>query len=135
MLSFYSGYSTSTNIEEYVAKWLRENDIKLPQSLSIPIDFRETVMFAVVAANKTVKLYTINCNVLKIDPTLEKLAFTKYTNPGLMKDSDVWERTHNNYISESVYPVEWEDFALIPEFNYYGDSVTYKIGKIGRAHV
>ena len=135
MLSFYSGYSTSTNIEEYVAKWLRENDIKLPQSLSIPIDFRETVMFAVVAANKTVKLYTINCNVLKIDPTLEKLAFTKYTNPGLMKDSDVWERTHNNYISESVYPVEWEDFALIPEFNYYGDSVTYKIGNQAEAEL
>ena len=135
MLSFYSGYSTSTNIEEYVAKWLRENDIKLPQSLSIPIDFRETVMFAVVAANKTVKLYTINCNVLKIDPALEKLAFTKYTNPGLMKDSDVWERTHNNYISESVYPVEWEDFALIPEFNYYGDSVTYKIGNQAEAEL
>ena len=135
MLSFYSGYSTSMNVEEYVAKWLRENDIKLPHALSIPIDFRETVMFAVIAANKTVKLYTINCNVLKIDPTLEKIAFTKYSNPGLMKDSDVWERTHNNYISESVYPVEWEDFALIPEFTYYGDNVTYQIGNQAEAEL
>lgn len=128
ILSFYSGYSTSINPEEYVANWLRKNDIKLPHTLSNPVDFRETVIFAVVAANKSVKLYTINCNVLKNDPILEKLAFTKYSNPGLMKDSEVLERSSKNYVAESIYPVEYEDFGLIPEFTYYGDKVTYQIG-------
>ena len=128
ILSFYSGYSTSINPEEYVANWLRKNDIKLPHTLSNPVDFRETVIFAVVAANKSVKLYTINCNVLKNDPILEKLAFTKYSNPGLMKDSEVLERSSKNYVAESIYPIEYEDFGLIPEFTYYGDKVTYQIG-------
>ena len=128
VLSFYSGYSKSTDIEEYVAKWLSENNIKLPQVLSSPVDFRDSVVFAVVAADKTVKLYTINCNIKKSDPILEKLAFTKYSNPGLMKDSNVWERSSNNYVAESIYPVEYEDFELIPEFTYFGDRVTYKIG-------
>ena len=128
VLSFYSGYSTSINPEEYVTKWLSENNIKLPQVLSSPIDFRDSVVFAVVAADKSVKLYTINCNVLKNDPILEKLAFTKYSNPGLMKDSEVLERSSKNYVAESIYPVEYEDFGLIPEFTYYGDKVTYQIG-------
>lgn len=128
ILSFYSGYSKSTDIEEYVSKWLSENNIKLPQVLSSPIDFRDSVVFAVVAADKTVKLYTINCNIKKSDPILEKLAFTKYSNPGLMKDSEVLERSSKNYVAESIYPVEYEDFGLIPEFTYYGDKVTYQIG-------
>lgn len=128
ILSFYSGYSTSIDIENYVAQWLTDNNIKMPPVLSIPIDFRETVVFAVVAGNNTVKLYTIECDVLKVDPILEKLAFTKYSNPGLMKDSDVWERSDKYYVSESIYPVEYEDFGLIPEFTYFGDRVTYKIG-------
>ena len=128
ILSFYSGYSTSTNIEAYIANWLTENDIQFPQELSIPIDFRETVVFAVVGADKTVKLYRIKCNVLKIDPVLEKVVFTKYNNSGLMKDCIAWKDSEVNFVAYAVYPVEYGDFGLIPEFTYYGDKVTYQIG-------
>ena len=42
--------------------------------------------------------------------------------------SEVLERSSKNYVAESIYPVEYEDFGLIPEFTYYGDKVTYQIG-------
>lgn len=127
MLDFYSGYSTTLDLEKYCGEWLAKNSIELPQSLSIPIDFRQSVIFAVVGSDKSVKLWTIKCNVIKNNPFIEKLAFTKYNNSGLMKDSVVSEIASGIYFAEVVYPVEYSYFSLIPEFSYYGDRVTYQL--------
>lgn len=127
MLDFYSGYSTTLDLEKYCGEWLAKNSIELPQTLSIPIDFRQSVIFAVVGSDKSVKLWTIKCNVIKNNPFIEKLAFTKYNNSGLMKDSVVSEIASGIYFAEVVYPVEYSYFSLIPEFIYYGDRVTYQL--------
>lgn len=127
MLDFYSGYSTTLDLEKYCGEWLSKNSIELPQTLSIPIDFRQSVIFAVVGSDKSVKLWTIKCNVIKNNPFIEKLAFTKYNNSGLMKDSVVSEIASGIYFAEVVYPVEYSYFSLIPEFSYYGDRVTYQL--------
>lgn len=127
MLDFYSGYSTTLDLEKYCGEWLAKNSIELPQTLSIPIDFRQSVIFAVVGSDKSVKLWTIKCNVIKNNPFIEKLAFTKYNNSGLMKDSVVSEIASGIYFAEVVYPVEYSYFSLIPEFSYYGDRVTYQL--------
>ncbi len=127
MLDFYSGYSTTLDLEKYCGEWLAKNSIELPRTLSIPIDFRQSVIFAVVGSDKSVKLWTIKCNVIKNNPFIEKLAFTKYNNSGLMKDSVVSEIASGIYFAEVVYPVEYSYFSLIPEFSYYGDRVTYQL--------
>lgn len=127
MLDFYSGYSTTLDLEKYCGEWLAKNTIELPRTLSIPIDFRQSVIFAVVGSDKSVKLWTIKCNVIKNNPFIEKLAFTKYNNSGLMKDSVVSEIASGIYFAEVVYPVEYSYFSLIPEFSYYGDRVTYQL--------
>lgn len=127
MLDFYSGYSTTLDLEKYCGEWLAKNSIELPQTLSIPIDFRQSVIFAVVGSDKSVKLWTIKCNVIKNNPFIEKLVFTKYNNSGLMKDSVVSEIATGIYFAEVVYPVEYSYFSLIPEFSYYGDRVTYQL--------
>lgn len=127
MLDFYSGYTTTLDLEKYCSEWLAKNSIELPQTLSIPIDFRQSVIFAVVGSDKSVKLWTIKCNVIKNNPFIEKLAFTKYNNSGLMKDSVVSEIASGIYFAEVVYPVEYSYFSLIPEFSYYGDRVTYQL--------
>lgn len=127
MLDFYSGYSTTLDLEKYCGEWLAKNSIELPQTLSIPIDFRQSVIFAVVGSDKSVKLWTIKCNVIKNNPFIEKLVFTKYNNSGLMKDSVVSEIASGIYFAEVVYPVEYSYFSLIPEFSYYGDRVTYQL--------
>lgn len=127
ILDFYSGYSTTLDLEKYCGEWLAKNSIELPQTLSIPIDFRQSVIFAVVGSDKSVKLWTIKCNVIKNNPFIEKLAFTKYNNSGLMKDSVVSEIASGIYFAEVVYPVEYSYFSLIPEFSYYGDRVTYQL--------
>lgn len=127
MLDFYSGYSTTLDLEKYCGEWLAKNSIELPQTLSIPIDFRQSVIFAVVGSDKSVKLWTIKCNVIKNNPFIEKLAFTKYNNSGLMKDSVVSEMNSGNCFVEVVYPVEYSYFSLVPEFSYYGDRVTYQL--------
>lgn len=129
MLDFYSGYSTSKDIEEYCSDWLKNNDVELPKNLSLPIDFRESVVFAVVGSDKSVKLYTIKCNVLNNTPFIKTFAFTKDKNPGLMKDCFVQEKSEKNYFAQLVYPVDYSDFALVPELVYYGDKITCKIGE------
>ena len=129
MLDFYSGYSTSKDIEEYCSDWLKNNDVELPKNLSLPIDFRESVVFAVVGSDKSVKLYTIKCNVLNNTPFIKTFAFTKDKNPGLMKDCFVQEESEKNYFAQLLYPVDYSDFALVPELVYYGDKITYKIGE------
>ena len=127
MLDFYSGYSTTSDLEKYCSEWLSKNSIEVPQTLSIPIDFRESVVFAVIGSDKSVKLWTIKCTVIKNNPFIENLAFTKYNNSGLMKDSVVSEMNSDNCFVEVVYPVEYSYFSLVPEFNYYGDRVTYQL--------
>lgn len=129
MLDFYSGYSTSKNLEKYCSDWLKNNDVELPKNLSLPIDFRESVVFAVVGSDKSVKLYTIKCNVLSNTPFIKTFAFTKDKNPGLMKDCFVQEKSEKSYFAQLVYPVDYSDFALVPELVYYGDKITYKIGE------
>lgn len=129
MLDFYSGYSTSKNLEKYCSDWLKNNDVELPKNLSLPIDFRESVVFAVVGSDKSVKLYTIKCNVLNNTPFIKTFAFTKDKNSGLMKDCFVQEKSEKNYFAQLVYPVDYSDFALVPELVYYGDKITCKIGE------
>lgn len=129
MLDFYSGYSTSKNLEKYCSDWLKNNDVELPKNLSLPIDFRESVVFAVVGSDKSVKLYTIKCNVLNNTPFIKTFAFTKDKNPGLMKDCFVQEESEKKYFAQLLYPVDYSDFALVPELVFYGDKITYKIGE------
>lgn len=129
MLDFYSGYSTSKNLEKYCSNWLKNNDVELPKNLSLPVDFRESVVFAVVGSDKSVKLYTIKCNVLNNTPFIKTFAFTKDKNPGLMRDCFVQEKSEKKYFAQLLYPVDYSDFALVPELVYYGDKITYKIGE------
>ena len=86
ILQFYSGYSTTSDVEKYIYSFIKKLDNITYPSLAMPINFYDTqVYFAVISANKDVKIYYINCKIKNIQPKLLNLAFSKTNNPFINK--------------------------------------------------
>lgn len=126
MINFYSGYSTTTNVEKYISSFLKkQNNIVYPE-INIPINFDNTnVSFAVVSESGNVKIYNVKCKSIELKPILTKINFSKLNNEFLCKDS-IGTITDNTIKATCMYPMEIEfDYGLIPEFVYEGGRVTY----------
>ena len=126
MINFYSGYSTTTNVERYISDFLKkQNNIVYPE-INIPINFDNTnVSFAVVSESGNVKIYNVKCKQIELNPKLTKINFSKLNNEFLCKDS-IGTITDNTIKATCMHPMEMEfDYGLIPEFVYEGDRVTF----------
>lgn len=126
MINFYSGYSTTTNVERYISDFLKkQNNIVYPE-INIPINFDNTnVSFAVVFESGSVKIYNVKCKQIELNPKLTKIIFSKLNNEFLCKDS-IGTITDNTIKATCMHPMEMEfDYGLIPEFVYEGDRVTF----------
>ena len=126
ILQFYSGYSTTSDVEKYIYSFIKKLDNITYPSLDMPINFYDTqVYFAVISANKDVKIYYINCKIKNIQPKLLNLAFSKTNNPLLIKDSKISIESQQITLS-CLYPMEMElDYNLVADFVFDGDRVTY----------
>lgn len=126
ILQFYSGYSTTSDVEKYIYSFIKKLDNITYPSLDMPINFYDTqVYFAVISANKDVKIYYINCKIKNIQPKLLNIAFSKTTNPYLIKDSKSSIESQQITLS-CLYPMEMElDYNLVADFVFDGDRVTY----------
>lgn len=123
LISLLTGISTSVKPETYIKSFLeKQNNPEIP-NLTHRIDFTQPVVMAVIARDNSIKLYTVTCTVQKDEPALTNLAFTKYNNPGLMKDARV-SISGNTVTVEATYPVEYPDYDLIPDVSFYGDKIT-----------
>ena len=123
LISLLTGISTSVKPETYIKSFLeKQNNPEIP-NLTHRIDFTQPVTLAVIAQDNSIKLYTVTCTVQKDEPALTNLAFTKYNNPGLMKDARV-SISGNTVTVEATYPVEYPDYDLIPDVSFYGDKIT-----------
>lgn len=123
LISLLTGISTSVKPETYIKSFLeKQNNPEIP-NLTHRIDFTQPVIMAVIAQDNSIKLYTVTCTVQKDEPALTNLAFTKYNNPGLMKDARV-SISGNTVTVEATYPVEYPDYDLIPDVSFYGDKIT-----------
>ena len=123
LISLLTGISTSVKPETYIKSFLeKQNNPEIP-NLTHRIDFTQPVIMAVIARDNSIKLYTVTCTVQKDEPALTNLAFTKYNNPGLMKDARV-SISGNTVTVEATYPVEYPDYDLIPDVSFYGDKIT-----------
>lgn len=126
MINFYSGYSTTTNVERYISDFLKkQNNIVYPE-INIPLNFDNTnVSFAVVSESGSIKIYNVKCKQVELNPKLTKIIFSKLNNEFLCKDS-IGNITDNTIKSTCMHPMEMEfDYGLIPEFVYEGDRVTF----------
>lgn len=126
MINFYSGYSTTTNVERYISYFLKkQNNIVYPE-INIPLNFDNTnVSFAVVSESGSIKIYNVKCKQIELNPKLTKIIFSKLNNEFLCKDS-IGNITDNTIKATCMHPMEMEfDYGLIPEFVYEGDRVTY----------
>ena len=126
MINFYSGYSTTTNVERYISDFLKkQNNIVYPE-INIPLNFDNTnVSFAVVSESGSIKIYNVKCKQVELNPKLTKIIFSKLNNEFLCKDS-IGTITDNTIKATCMHPMEMEfDYGLIPEFVYEGDRVTY----------
>ena len=126
ILQFYSGYSTTSDVEKYIYSFIKKLDNITYPSLDMPINFYDTqVYFAVISANKDVKIYYINCKIKNIQPKLLNLAFSKTNNPLLIKDSKISIESQQITLS-CLYPMDMElDYNLVADFVFDGDRVTY----------
>lgn len=126
ILQFYSGYSTTSDVEKYIYSFIKKLDNITYPSLDMPINFYDTqVYFAVISANKDVKIYYINCKIKNIQPKLLNIAFSKTNNPLLIKDSKISIESQQITLS-CLYPMEMElDYNLVVDFVFDGDRVTY----------
>lgn len=123
LISLLTGISTSVKPETYIKSFLeKQNNPEIP-NLTHRIDFTQPVTLAVIARDNSIKLYTVTCTVQKDEPALTNLAFTKYNNPGLMKDARV-SISGSTVTVEATYPVEYPDYDLIPDVSFYGDKIT-----------
>lgn len=123
LISLLTGISTSVKPETYIKSFLeKQNNPEIP-NLTHRIDFTQPVIMAVIARDNSIKLYTVTCTVQKDEPALTNLAFTKYNNPGLMKDARV-SISGSTVTVEATYPVEYPDYDLIPDVSFYGDKIT-----------
>ena len=126
MINFYSGYSTTTNVERYISDFLKkQNNIVYPE-INIPLNFDNTnVSFAVVSESGSIKIYNVKCKQIELNPKLTKIIFSKLNNEFLCKDS-IGTITDNTIKATCMHPMEMEfDYGLIPEFVYEGDRVTF----------
>ena len=126
MINFYSGYSTTTNVERYISDFLKkQNNIVYPE-INIPLNFDNTnVSFAVVSESGSIKIYNVKCKQIELNPKLTKIIFSKLNNEFLCKDS-IGNITDNTIKATCMHPMEMEfDYGLIPEFVYEGDRVTF----------
>ena len=126
MINFYSGYSTTTNVERYISDFLKkQNNIVYPE-INIPLNFDNTnVSFAVVSESGSIKIYNVKCKQIELNPKLTKINFSKLNNEFLCKDS-IGNITDNTIKATCMHPMEMEfDYGLIPEFVYEGDRVTF----------
>ena len=126
MINFYSGYSTTTNVERYISDFLKkQNNIVYPE-INIPLNFDNTnVSFAVVSESGSIKIYNVKCKQVELNPKLTKIIFSKLNNEFLCKDS-IGTITDNTIKATCIHPMEMEfDYGLIPEFVYEGDRVTF----------
>lgn len=126
MINFYSGYSTTTNVERYISDFLKkQNNIVYPE-INIPLNFDNTnVSFAVVSESGSIKIYNVKCKQVELNPKLTKIIFSKFNNEFLCKDS-IGTITDNTIKATCMHPMEMEfDYGLIPEFVYEGDKVTF----------
>lgn len=94
--------------------------------LSLPIDFSGLnslfgVPFAVVGADKTVHIYSISGSTAEDTAALTAFAVTKIRNPGLMGDADV-SFSDDAVTITATYPVEYQNFRLIPDIVIEGDT-------------
>ena len=89
LISLLTGISTSVKPETYIKSFLEKQNNPEITNLTHRIDFTQPVIMAVIARDNSIKLYTVTCTVQKDEPALTNLAFTKYNNPGLMKDARV----------------------------------------------
>lgn len=126
ILQFYSGYSTTSDVEKYIYSFIKKLDNITYPSLDTPINFyNNTVYFAVISKNKDVKIYYINCKVKNIEPKLLNIAFSKTTNPYLIKDSKSSVDTDQIDVT-CLYPMDMEiDYELIPHVVFEGDRITF----------
>lgn len=126
ILQFYSGYSTTSDVEKYIYSFIKKLDNITYPSLDMPINFYDTqVYFAVISANKDVKIYYINCKIKNIQPKLLNIAFSKTNNPLLIKDSKISIESQQITLS-CLYPMDMElDYNLVADFVFDGDRVTY----------
>ncbi len=137
LLSMYSGYSTASDPEQYIAQWLRKNNITFSDTLDTPIDFSDSVYFMVRGVDSSVKLHKVTCTVVEAEdntPRLNSLVFTKFYNEALVNDSKAHISDEGKSIAaNTVYPAEWisdnswktDAFHLVPSISIKGDRVTF----------
>lgn len=132
MISLYSGYSTATDINAFISNTVKKLDADkiakiMEADLSLPIDFSGLlnffigIPFAVVGADKTVHVYYISRVTAEDTAALTAFAVTKIRNPGLMGDADV-SFSGDTVTITATYPVEYQNFKLIPDIVIDGDT-------------
>lgn len=131
MISLYSGYSTATDANAFISAAVKKLDADkiakiMEADLSLPIDFSGLnslfgVPFAVVGADKTVHIYSISGVTAEDTAALTAFAVTKIRNPGLMGDADV-SFSGDAVTITATYPVEYQNFKLIPDIVIDGDT-------------
>ena len=132
-LSVLSGYITAPNKEAYLrALFAPVNLSSVTVPLNKPIDFTNSVQFAVLGNDKDVKLYTARCKQTVTGAVLKNFGFSKVKNPGLVKDGTVnIDRAAKTVTAELFYPVEYTGsgaFSLYCDVAYAGDAalIEYK---------
>lgn len=131
LISFYSGYSTATDANAFISAAVKKLDADkiakiMEADLSLPIDFSGLnslfgVPFAVVGADKTAHIYSISGVTAEDTAALTAFAVTKIRNPGLMGDADV-SFSDDAVTITATYPVEYQNFRLIPDIVIEGDT-------------
>ena len=132
-LSVLSGYITAPNKEAYLrALFAPVNLSSVIVPLNKPIDFTNSVQFAVLGNDKDVKLYTARCKQTVTGAALKNFGFSKVKNPGLVKDGTVRiDHAAKTVTAELFYPVEYSNtgydaFSLYCDVAYAGDEVEIK---------
>lgn len=132
-LSVLSGYISAPNKEAYLrALFAPVNLSSVTVPLNKPIDFTNSVQFAVLGNDKDVKLYTATCKQTVTGAALKNFGFSKVKNPGLVKDGTVRiDHAAKTVTAELFYPVEYSNtgydaFSLYCDVAYAGDEVEIK---------
>ena len=132
-LSVLSGYISAPNKEAYLrALFAPVNLSSVTVPLNKPIDFTNSVQFAVLGNDKDVKLYTATCKQTVTGAALKNFGFSKVKNPGLVEDGTVHiDHAAKTVTAELFYPVEYSNtgydaFSLYCDVAYAGDEVEIK---------